>query len=79
MADYKKMYTGLCAAVDDSITVLEAIPAARGTMHKLQKALENAEEIYIQTSLCADEDGADIAARPSAGATEVASAVAMPK
>ena len=45
MADYKKMYTGLCAAVDDSITALEAIPAARGTMHKLQKALENAEEI----------------------------------
>lgn len=31
MADYKKMYTGLCAAVDDSITALEAIPAARGT------------------------------------------------
>lgn len=77
MADYKKMYTGLCAAVDDSITALEAIPAARGTMHKLQKALEDAEEIYIQTSLCADEDGADIAARPSAGATEVTSAVAM--
>lgn len=44
MADYKKMYTGLCAAVDDSITALEAIPAARGTMHKLQKALEDAEE-----------------------------------
>lgn len=63
MADYKKMYTELCAAVDDSITALEAIPAARETMHKLQKALENAEEIYIQTSLCADEDGADIAAR----------------
>ena len=63
MTDYKKMYTGLYAAVDDSITALEAIPAAWGTMHKLQKALEDAEEIYIQTSLCADEDGADIATR----------------
>jgi len=55
MADYKKMYTGLCAAVDDSITALEAIPAARGTMHKLQKALDAANKLIAK--LKAEIDG----------------------
>ena len=63
MADYKKMYTGLCAAVDDSITVLEAILRRGERCINCKKRWRMPREIYIQTSLCANEDGADIAAR----------------
>ena len=50
MPDYKSMYTLLCKAVDDALTDLETIPAARNSYKKLFDALLEAEEIYIDTS-----------------------------
>ena len=50
MADYRKMYYVLCKAIDDVIDPLEGIPLARPYAQKLQKALLEAEEIYITTT-----------------------------
>ncbi len=50
MPDYKRMYTLLCKAVDDALTDLETIPAAKLTYNKLSEALIEAEEIYIDSS-----------------------------
>ncbi len=50
MPDYQKMYTLLCKAVDDALTDLETIPAARRSYKMLSDALLEAEEIYIDTS-----------------------------
>lgn len=50
MADYKKMYAVLCGAVDDIIDTLEEIPLALSSARILRKALEQAEEIYIETT-----------------------------
>ena len=50
MPDYKRMYTLLCKAVDDALTDLETIPAARTSYKRLSDALLEAEEIYIKTS-----------------------------
>lgn len=50
MPDYKRMYTLLCKAVDDALTDLEAIPAARNSYKLLSDALLEAQEIYIDTS-----------------------------
>lgn len=50
MPDYKRMYTLLCAAVDEAIDPLERIPAARQIAEKLLTALLDAEEIYVETS-----------------------------
>ncbi|MBQ1705496.1 MAG: hypothetical protein II028_06610 [Clostridia bacterium] len=55
MADYRKMYYVLCKAIDDVIDPLEGIPLARPYAQKLQKALLEAEEIYITTTPCAEE------------------------
>ena len=55
MADYKKMYYVLCKAIDDVIDPLEGIPLARSYAQKLQKALLEAEEIYITTTPYAEE------------------------
>ena len=49
MNDYKKMYAVLCGAIDDVIEPLRAIPAAYPQMCKLQTALLEAEEIFINT------------------------------
>ena len=49
MADYKKMYCILCAAVDKTIDPLEKIPLAAPQVGVLKNALLEAEEIYIQT------------------------------
>ena len=55
MADYRKMYYVLCKAIDDVIDPLEGIPLARPYAQKLQKALLEAEEIYINTTPYAEE------------------------
>ena len=50
MPDYKKMYAILCGAVDNVIDNLEEIPLAVPSAKILRKALEQAEEIYIETT-----------------------------
>ena len=50
MADYKKMYAVLCGAVDDVIDTLEKIPLAFSSAKILRNALEQADEIYIETT-----------------------------
>lgn len=50
MADYKKMYAILCGAIDDVIDTLEEIPLAFSSAKILRNALEQAEEIYIETT-----------------------------
>lgn len=49
MADYKEMYCVLCAAADKALRELDdgIVEKAKET---LQKALFQAEEIYIETS-----------------------------
>ena len=58
MADYKKMYSILCAAVSEA---LDAPPEQAKAL--LQEALFAAEELYIQT--CGEDDGEDT--RPQIG------------
>ena len=50
MADYRKMYYVLCKAIDDAIDPLEHIPLAAPYAQRLQKALLEAEEVYISTT-----------------------------
>lgn len=50
MANYQKMYTILCSTVDDVINELSAIHSAHHASEHLIKALEQTEEIYIETS-----------------------------
>ena len=50
MPDYKKMYTVLCAAIDGEIDALKEIPLAFASANRLENALLEAEEIYIETS-----------------------------
>lgn len=52
MADYEKMYALLCGAIDDVLDDLNRIPSAAASAEKLQKALLDAEEIYVS-----DDDG----------------------
>lgn len=54
MADYKKMYTLLCKAIDDVIDPLVQIPQAAAYANRLQEALLQAEELYVSTSLYAE-------------------------
>ena len=51
MPNYEKMYAILCGAIDDVIDPLEEIPLAVPSARKLRAALEEAEELYIATSL----------------------------
>lgn len=55
MADYRKMYSILCKAIDDVIDPLERIPLASPYSRMLKKALLEAEEIYISGLPCAEE------------------------
>lgn len=50
MPDYKKMYATLCGAIDDVLDELNRIPLAAPYAKKLQKALFDAEELFIETS-----------------------------
>ena len=55
MADYRKMYYVLCKATDNVIDPLDRIPLAKPYAEQLQKALLEAEEIYINTPPYAEE------------------------
>ncbi len=55
MADYKKMYYILCKAIDDVIDPLDRIPLSKPYAKQLQKALLEAEELYINTTPYAEE------------------------
>lgn len=50
MADYKKMYTVLCGAIDDVLDDLSSIPLAYPYACRLGTALRQAEDIYIETT-----------------------------
>ena len=50
MSDYKKMYAVLCTAIDREIDTLREIPLALASTNRLENALLEAEEIYIETS-----------------------------
>ena len=57
MADYKKMYAVLCAAIDGEIDALKEIPLALASANRLENALLEAEDIYIETSSYVESDG----------------------
>ena len=57
MADYQKMYAILCGAVDDALMGLEQGSSAACISLRLRLALERAEEIYLETSMCAERRG----------------------
>ena len=50
MADYRKMYTTLCVAIDKEIDTLKEIPLACPAACRLEEALHAAEAIYIDTT-----------------------------
>ena len=56
MPDYQKMYAVLCAAIDREIDALREIPLALASAKRLENALLEAEEIYIETSSYAEPD-----------------------
>lgn len=55
MADYKKMYAVLCAAIDEEIDTLKQIPLALPSAKRLVAALQQTEEIYIETTTYVEE------------------------
>ena len=57
MADYKRMYAVLCTAIDREIDALREIPLALASANRLENALLEAEEIYIETSSYVESDG----------------------
>ncbi len=50
MADYRKMYAILCAAGSEALDLLPATAENRAGREKLQKALYEAEEVYIDSA-----------------------------
>lgn len=54
MADYKRMYTSSCKAIDDVIDPLERIPLAYPWTLRLRNALLEAENIYIESDQAGD-------------------------
>lgn len=59
MADYKRMYIVLCKAIDKEIDILKNIPLATASSERLEGALQEAEEIYIETSAYMVQNGDD--------------------
>ena len=49
MTDYRKMYYTLCAAASAALDLLPENEENRPGLETLQKALDEAEEIYIAT------------------------------
>ena len=49
MTDYKRMYCALCAAASAALDLLPEREENRAGREALQKALDEAEEIYIAT------------------------------
>ena len=52
MPDYKRMYAILCAAASEALDALPELPENASARDLLQKALLEAEEVYV-----ADETG----------------------
>ena len=50
------MYAVLCAAIDEEIDTLKEIPLALGSASRLESALLEAEEIYMETSSYVESD-----------------------
>ena len=59
MPDYKKMYAVLCTAIDGEIDTLKEIPLALASANRLESALLEAEEIYIETSSYVEVDNGE--------------------
>ena len=57
MPDYKKMYAVLCTAIDREIDTLKEIPLALVSAKRLENALLEAEEIYLETSTDEESTG----------------------
>ena len=55
MANYRKMYAVLCAAIDEVIDPLEKIPLAAPQARKLRAAMQEAEDVYINTTAYFEE------------------------
>ena len=55
MANYRKMYAVLCAAIDEVIDPLERIPLAAPQARKLRAAMQEAEDVYINTTAYFEE------------------------
>ena len=53
MADYRKMYAILCTAGSEALDLLPETAENRAGREKLQKALYEAEEVYVASA----EDG----------------------
>lgn len=61
MANYQKMYAVLCGAADDVITRLRSKFGESEEADKLAKAMNEAENIYIDASDCSEDgNNADI-------------------
>ena len=60
MQNYEKMYAVLCGAIDDVMDELARIPLASSSVERLHSALEQAEEIYIRTSVYTAERAGNI-------------------
>ena len=50
MADYQKMYYILCASASKALDVLPDTPDTQSARLLLQEALDEAEELYIDTA-----------------------------
>jgi len=48
MPDYKKMYAILCSAASEAIDLLPPVPENLAATARLQMALLEAEELYLQ-------------------------------
>ena len=48
--DYQKMYAILCAAIDQAIEPLRRIPQAHPIADALERALLEAESVYLATA-----------------------------
>ena len=55
MTDYKKMYLTVCGAVAEVMDEMQGKPELAGTFQRLKDALNQAEDIYIETSEDEDE------------------------
>lgn len=48
--DYRKMYAILCAAIDQAIEPLRRVPLAQPVADALERALLEAENVYLDTA-----------------------------
>ena len=63
MADYKRMYAILCAAASEALDLLPELPENAAGLELLQRALLEAEEVYIAGGEDASEERSDVAIR----------------